>query len=446
MSQPFPLDCDAALLRETWLAATPAERQELCIVDGDNELLHLKVEEALLKVELSKAYDSAAKRKDALAAEMRKHGLDQVEWTMQRPRSACMSLKFCNGPLNCDLIISRAHRDFEAFLVSSTTRWHSRDATETRTWEDLRKDLYTLIFVQAIGRCRRRRNGDLILLLHAVETLEASSTVRLWPSRRNLAAMRTVWTALTPEERIEACAVRSAARWVVRACEMMAGTCMTKVCLRTGVLRGGDLESAEYKRLRLNGVEGAACQSKHEAVQLTLEFASWAGALDHILKHAVKTSPDKETVTTIAALASQAAISVAQTDLSTELQIGWKHVARLTFTLILAAFEIYMDKRQSIEAEALQAREVEAARLRQKAEARKNARRKKLEAAKAAKVATASAALERAAMRKGIKTALPDIDWECDAYVHIIRTFIDTDDYDVSEEAHKLRRCHSAPF
>ena len=466
MTTPFPSASDAVLLRETWLAASPVERQELCTLDGDDELLHLKIEEALLKVELGKAYDGAAKRSDALAAEMRKHGLDQLEWKMQRPRSARLSLKFCTGPLNCDLLISRAHNDFDAFMLSSTTRWKKGEEA-SRTWEELRKDLYALLFIQAIKRCRLRRSGELVLLLHAIEALDEMPTVRLWPSRKSLAAMRTIWSALAPEARVEACCIRGAARWAVRSCEMLAGTCMTKLCLRTGVLRGGTLESAEFKRLRLDGLEGAGCQNQHMTVQMTLEFASWTGALDHIVKHAVKTRPDKETIASIASMASHSSVSVAQTDLSPELRVGWKHVARLTFSLMLNAFEHYLETRQSLEAEALQARECEAARLRQKAEARKHSKRMKHEAAKIARTAKTRTQLKTTPMKESsdcdaseevsgirvnidreMKTALPEISWDYDVAkdIHVVRTFIDFDTYDVTEEAHRLRRCKSAPF
>jgi hypothetical protein len=471
MTDSFPLDCDAVLLRETWLAASPAERQELCALDGDDELLRLKIEEALLKVEFGKAHECAAKRSEALAAEMRKQGLDQLEWKMQRPRSARMSLKFCTGPLNCDLIVSRAHGDFEAFVLSMKNRW-TKGEEPTRSWEDLRRDLFTLMFTQAIKRCQKRRSGDLVLLLHAIESLEAMPAVRLWPSRRNLVAMRTVWFALKPEERIDACSIRKDARWAVRACEMMAGSCMTKQCLSTGMLRGGALESAEFKRLRLDGLDGAGCQNKHPSIRMTLEFASWAGAFDHILKHAVKTRPDKETIASIAGMASHSSVSVAKTDLE-ELQVGWKHVARLAFTLMLVAFELYMEFRQSLEAEVLQAREREAARLRQKVEARKNSKRKKHEAARAERAKTATAADDTMADMKTalsersqegaeegseihgvanggaeIRPALPEVSWVCDVSkdVHVIRTFIDVDTYNVTEEACRLRRCKSAPF
>lgn len=447
LASPFPMDCDAALVRETWLAASPEERQALCRLEGDGELLLLKVEEALLKSELGKAHDSAAKRRAALADAARKHGLDQVEWTMQRPRSARMSLKFCTGPLSCDLIIAWAHRDFEEFMQSSFTRGCERVGA-ARTWEALRKDLFTFMFLQTVERCRKRRNGDLELLLRVVETLDApaatstssAAALRLWPSRKTLAAMRATWAALKPSERAEACCIHGSDRWLVRACEMMAGSCMTKACLKSGVLRKGALESAEYARLRLDDLVGAGCQEKQTAIRLSADFTNWPGALEHILKHAAKSPADKETLASVAALASEAYVSVAQTDLPASHQVGWAHVARLAFTLTLAAFEGYLEARQTMEAAALEAKETEVARALQKAAARKNAKQKKVAAARAAKA--------KARTRAEVKKTLTEIGWTCDASkdVHVIRTFIDVDDYDVADAAKQLRRCASAHF
>ena len=452
----FPLECDAVLLRDTWLAASPAERQELCSLQDDDEVLQLKIKEALLKAKLGKAYEGAAERSVTLAAEMRKQGLDQVEWRMQRPRTTRLSLQFCTRPLNCDLIIARTHGNFDAFMQSKTRRTKEED--DTMTWEDLRKDLYTLFFIHAIRRCRMQRKEELLFFLCTVEVLEETSAVRLWPPRESLAAMRSLWCVLEPQKRIEACAVRGTACWAIRSFEMMAGSCMTKQCIRTGVLHSGALETAEFERLRLNGVEGAGCQQKNATVQLTLEFASWKGSLDHILNHAAKTRPDKDTIMRMAEVASQASVSVAQTDLL-HLQVGWKHVARLTFTLMLVSLQVYLDLRVSLEANLRQEKERKAARMRQKAKARKNS---KQEAAKSARTvmteANANVTSAEVSGERGVSVevlapvprgaASLDVCWEQDVFydVNVIRTFIEVDAYDLAEEARRLRRCESSPF
>jgi hypothetical protein len=303
-----------------------------------------------------------------------------------------------------------------------------------------------------------QRKEELLLFLSAVEVLEETSAVRLWPSRRSLAAMRSLWCALEPQKRIEACTLRGTACWAIRSFEMMAGSCMTKQCIRTGMLRGGALETAEFERLRLNDVEGAGCQRKDATVQLTLEFASWKASLDHILSHAVKTRPDKDTIMRMVEVASQASVSVAQTDLL-DLQVGWKHVARLTFTLMLVSFEVYLDLSVSLEQNLQQEKERKAARMQQKATARKNS---KQEAAKRTRTvrteADANVTSAEVGGERGVSVEILapvpqgatslDVHWGQDVFhdVNVIRTFIEVDAYDLNAEARRLRRCESSPF
>jgi hypothetical protein len=401
--------------------------------------MYFKVAEAFLKNKTSNLYESASERAAAIALETRKCGSTHILWETSRPRSAKMDLDFCSDPKNVDFIFSKSARDFDSFFravgVSQSGLPRGGAEEASTTWEGFRKDFFAVMLSQLIVRCRKKRDGDLLLLLKAVETVADLPSVRLWPSKKRLAELRKAWSALSPKERRSACKVEGASCWLVRATEMLAGSCMTKACLKSGLFQRGSLDSAEYERLKLGSFEGSSCHDKVELLQITEEFASSTGALDHVLKHAAKKLGDRDTIVSIASVASEASVSVAQTDLHVDLGVGWKHVARLTCTLVLASFERFFEERQKKEDELLQAMEMEAVRLRERETARRSSRREKR------RLASIQAPKERHLH----EVTVPEMLWERHLY-NVVRTFVDVEDESLSIDTKKLRRCTSSFF
>ena len=437
MTAPWPLECDLQLCRETWNSSISEERQRLCEISGDDVVMYFKVAEAFLKNKTSNLYELASERTAAIALETRKCGLTHVLWETARPRSARMDLDFCADPKAVDFIFSKSARDFDSFFraIGVSQSGIPRGGTEeaSTTWEGFRKDFFAVMLSQLIVRCRKKRERDLLLLLTAVETVADLPAMRLWPSKKRLLELRKLWSALSPKERVSACKVEGASCWLVRATEMLAGSCMTKACLKSGLFRRGSLDSAEYERLKVGFFEGSGCHDKVELLQMTEDFASSTGALEHLLKHAVKKSGDRDAIVSIALVASQASVSVAQTDLPVDLSVGWKHVARVTCTLTLASLERFFDARQRREAQLLQDMEMEALRLREKETARRSSRREKR------RIASNHVPLERHLS----KVMVPEILWERHIY-NVVRTFVDVEDESPSIAVKKFRRCTSS--
>lgn len=438
MTAPWPLDCDLQLCRETWNSSTSEERQRLCEISGDDVVMYFKVAEAFLKNKTCNLYEIASERIAAIAWESRKCGLMHVLWETARPRSAMMDLDFCADPKSVDFIFAKSARNFDSFFraIGVSQRGIPRCGSEeaSTTWEGFRKDFFAVMLSQLIVRCRKKRDGDLLLLLKAVETVADLPATRLWPSKKRLLELRKLWSALSPKERVSACKVEGASCWLVRATEMLADSCMTKACLKSGLFQRGSLDSAEYERLKLGSFEGSGCHDKVELLQMTEDFASSTGALEHLLKHAVKMSGDRDAIVSIALVASQASVSVAQTDLPVDLSVGWKHVARVTCTLTLASLERFFDAWQRREAQRLQTMEMEALRLREKETARKSSRREKRRLA-SSHVATECHLSE---------ATVPKILWERHLY-NVVRTFVDVEDESSSSvDMKKLRKCTSS--
>jgi len=401
--------------------------------------MYFKVAEIFLKNKTSKLFEYALERASAISMETVKCGLTHVLWDTTRPRSAMMDLDFCADPKSIDFILSNSSRDFDSFLraVGAAQSVMPRGGAEevSTTWEGFRNEFYAVMLSQLIVRCRKKRDGDLLLLLKAMEIVTELPAVRVWPCKKRLSELRKAWSAMSPTERVSACKVEGAACWLVRAAEMLAGSNMTKACLKSGLFQRGSLDSAEYERLKLGSFEGTGCHDKGEVVRITEEFASWPGALDHLLKHSVKKSGDRDTIVSVALVASEASVSVAQTDLPVDLGDSWRHVARLTCTLVLASFERFWEERQNREAQLLQVMEMEAARLREKDAARKNSRREKRRAA------ARHGSAERLPQEMG---RVPEIIWDRHLY-NVVKTFVEVEDQEHSSvDAKKLRRCASS--
>jgi hypothetical protein len=403
--------------------------------------MYFKVSEIFLKSKTCNLYEIASERISAISLESMKCGLTHVSWETARPRSARMDLDFCADPKAIDFIFAKSARDFDSFCraigVSQSRIPGGGTEEASTTWEGFRRDFFSVMLFQLITRCRKKRDGDLLLLLKAVETVADLPSMRLWPSKKRLLELRKQWSALSPKERVSACKVEGASCWLVRATGMLAATCMTKVCLKSGLFQRGSLDSAEYERLKLGSFEGSGCHDKVELLQMTEEFASSTGALDHLLKHAVKKLGDRDAIVSIALVASQASVSVAQTDLPVDLSIGWEHVARVTCTLSLASLERFFDARQRREAQLLQAMEMEALRLREKETARKSSRREKR------RLASSHVPTERHLSEVTVPEIIPEIIWERHIY-NVVRTFVDVEDESPFVDMKKLRKCTSS--
>ena len=443
---PWPLDCDLHLCQETWKLSTSKERQELSTVRGDEVVLYFKVAEAFLKSKTANLYKLPSERAAAILFAQRKSKMQHVIWDMTRPRSTMLSIDFCDTSVAFDTVFAKSSLDFESFFrtlgACRSGAPKGRAEEVCTTWEGFSRDFFAVMLSQMIGKCRKKRDGDLLLLLEAVLLVEVMPTLRLWPAKKNLVDLRKAWSSLNPTERIAACKIVGPSCWLVRASEMLAGTCMTKACLKSGIFQSGALSSSEYEKLKLRGLEGSGCHEESDFIQLTEEFAASSSSLEHILKHAVKTTGDKETLVSIASVASEASMAVAQTDLPLPLEVTWIHVARVTFTLVLEAFEKSCQLQQEKERQHMQVREMEAARNREKQAARKTSRRNKQGSIPKAQV-NSPTEWTTSSNYMPADRALPEILWVRYHY-SVVRTFVDVEVPSSFQNNLKLRRCTSS--
>jgi len=439
MLQSWPMQCDLRLCEDAWRQASVAERRELTSVQEDDVVLYFKIASAQLTNKTLNAYECKGERIAALHAARLGSDFLEVCWKMTSPLSAFMSDVFCENVDSFRTIRARVAETFDDFLCALGTSKSgcpsALDGTRCSTWQSLSTDFFTLMFFQMTLKCRRRRDGDMLLLQRAVLTQESSS-VRLWPSKKAAQDLRTKWSSLSPEGRRSACSLSGPPVWLVRSTKMFVGSSMTNVCLRSGIMGARSLPSSEYDKLRLDALEGLDLLGSEE-MYLSHSFVATAGSLEHMIFLSVRTPAERDELLSIASMACAVLPSVAQTELNDPPDVSWKNMARVAFTLFLNAFVHFCDLQKDRERLEALAKEIEEAKAAEKRAARKASRQKKKTAA------VKAAATDRRVLTTKTKP-LPELRWERLSY-RIVQTFIDVE-VDREECEVQLRRCSSACF
>lgn len=439
----WPLPCDLLLVKDAWQSADPEERRRLSAVDDDDLALYFKVAEALLKSKLINDVECLQQRAEYIARLQLRCGLDMVEWTMVRPRTARLGLSFCECPESLDFILQKSTYDFSEFLqvvkaARSGVPKGEDPMARCTTWNSLSKDFFTVVLSRLIVKCRRQRDGELLLLLRAVAPAEPPPAKKSWPSRKLLLELKSEWAGMSVAERRQACELAGAPCWLVRAAEMMVGSNLTKACLQSGLFRKGVLESAEYERLRLKCLEETRKGFGDEDIFLHLSesFAQDAGCLDHIAKHAARSVGERDELLFIAQTCSEISVAVAQTELERPLVASWTSLARILFTLILASLEdSHHKKKQEAQLEAKASREA-AEKAAAKDAVRKAARKARRVADKLAMEEAVRLAVKEAMQEERRRiAAILQKEWRQERlHYDVVRTFVEVQEPEEEED------------
>ena len=223
------------------------------------------------------------------------------------------------------------------------------------SWDALAQSCFTLALDAFLRRSSALADPRLAEQVNWALTLpRAPPALRSWPSKKALATLRATWDGLVPAERMELTMLAGGLMWFVQACDLA-------VCMRIirnfseADLRGkacGELLDSGRRSVRLDALVGVL--EPRELMHLTADFVADSGCVDHLLRHAVQQATVKDELLRVATSSSEQHMRAAQ-QLPLLVLLRWEDVARVAFTLILAAVIDRCELRERFQARHAQA-------------------------------------------------------------------------------------------
>jgi hypothetical protein len=372
-----------------WSASTPAQRQELTSVEGDEAVLYLRVTDAVLTLKTQQACgcDDTEGRAAAVAAARAACCLQGAEYKMERPRRAALALAFCEQDASFEGLLACAAQDeaeADRILKSAASGRLAMEGGETTvSWGAHERDFFTLALAALV---RRSVFSDAALLENLCSLLRrpAPRALRSWPSKKAFAELKDLWSQLAFRERVELTALGGGMIWFVQACDLAVALQVLRHCARAGSEEAvRSVLDRGRRAVRLDCVMGT-----EDRVLLADAFVAEPGCLEHLQRHALQQLDAKDALVRAASEATpQTIVSAQSLALSGAECFGWEDAARVVFTLILEALLQRCALLRRIRSRAQQHRQRQAEEEQAQAQAGARHRQEKKRRAAAAKAA-----------------------------------------------------------
>jgi hypothetical protein len=393
----WPSDTSVERCLLVWKASTPAQRQELTSVEGDDVVLYLRIVDAMLAQGAQQACDrdDAAGRAAAVAAARASCGLEGgVEYSMQRPRSATLSLDFCARDGSFERLLARSVRSREEYgrVLRATSSGRAPRLEEiSGSWDEHARDVCTLALAAFV---RRSAGRDEELLARLCPTLArpAPCARPTRPSPRGFGELKQLWDELSIPERAGLAALSGGMVFYAQACDLAVALQVLRHCACSGEEATVNEVLARGRRaVRLDCIGGG-----DEGAVLSEAFVADPGCLEHLQRHAVRRAEEKDRIVQLAAGATAQTVLAAQASMSGPWSFNWEDAARAVFTLMLEAALQRCGMLLRLRSRARQhGAEKEQEQEREKARAARRRRAAKAAAQAATKAATAVAVVQR---------------------------------------------------
>lgn len=350
---PWPSLADRRRCFDVWQEATPAERRELCRIEGEPLVRRLKISEAILRV---RAVKQTLETNDCLAAgeegvgvslaeelraaeaanvEARRYsGLEGLQYNATSS-TARFSLEFCARPDAFESILERSACTLEdqAEIVSRTDVGHV--SLHDGGWESLAREVFTLIMTAFVMRCggSPEVRGALLRSL----TLPRGAKLRSWPSKRELEVVRRAWAERSAADRVQLTTLTGPPMWWCDVCRFIVRT--DEAHRLASPLAGDESAAAAGLRYFVNS------NDLKDQMFFTQDFTSDPKALDWLLKTAVsQLNVKEELLQAVSGVKDAAQVVSAAHGLEPGGAPSWAGLATLVATLVL---EVVVERSKS---------------------------------------------------------------------------------------------------
>jgi len=431
MPRTWPAPADVEFCRGFWRRAAAKERREICSIEHNIAVLDLRMAQELLVMQAQLQHDDAAACTAAVEASRRRVGLHEVEWQDGKPRTACLSLRFCARDRSFESILGAATPDAAEFqeiwddLAALHVVGNAEGALGKRgsSWEQAARHFFTLALAFMLERCRLAKGQPLAELRRVLQG-PLPRTLRSWPAKKALAELRAAWAGMAPVERLQLTRITGSAVRFVQTCELAVRGWAVEQCRRRGLPEVGLLDDS-LQALRLDCLAYEYVEGRLRGMHLKESFLAEAGCLDHLCGHSVRSVVDAEDLVQVALASSPQLVEVLPVLVLHGTGSTWADLARIVCTLVLHQalqnFAVRQQAAQRLAQASASAQLSEQQRRRQKAQ-RRGAKAKAAEADRA----------ERARLAALLQRALP---WPPRTWMRQ-RTFVAVEEGD---ELHELK-------
>jgi hypothetical protein len=367
------------------MKSSAKERRHFTSIACDSVVLYLKITEQLLVARSSNEEEKQARSR---------FRLDDLQWSMQRPRLMMIGSAACEADDTMDFMLGLCMKTADECLklvqqaksgnVGVNMETNTPVSGRSLTWDQHATDFWTLVVhditlhLEALGSY-----AQCIQNVRAALSKPPPSSTRSWPAKKTFTELKKTWERLGVEDRIRMTTLSSNEFWFVQACDTAVATETLAACKRRN-LRIDIHVLVETFRKRSGIIASlSVIMDPIARIEMNANFVMNPRCLDEIYNKSVRHTAEKvEMVRSALCCRYEGLFQEGAPKLAADSSSTWADVERVVATLVLECMLqrfTLMNKTadfviRNIEEAAYEAREA-AQRKREKQKAQKAKRR-----------------------------------------------------------------------